>query len=305
MQAANETPMLELPAGEGPRSFASRYDACLVLTLINIMLWGTSQWYTGIGLYSLCLPALVYRKLRHSPWLWVGICLLFIHKILINWAWADNHKYVMTYWSSAIAISLAVDQRRRNEVIATNARLILGLSMLFATIWKAIAPEYMSGAFFEVLFLTDRRFDGTIALLTDLTYGELLENQMRLEYLRSGYMDWIEPQSQQLNSSELVRTIALIATWWTVLIEGAKGVLFLIPWNGKTIFLLRNIALLAFLFTTYIIAPVPGFGCSLACMGMATCLDRGDGWYRLYQLAFLLVILYWIGAEPLRQSLLT
>ncbi|MDX1946632.1 MAG: hypothetical protein SFU86_14620 [Pirellulaceae bacterium] len=282
---------------------AAKLDGCLLLTLIDLMLWGSDYWYTRIGLFLLCAPGIVFPKLRYSPWLWVGIAALFAHMILINWAWADNHKYVMTYWSLGIAMSLFVGTSQRLVVLATNANMILGLSMLFATIWKLISPEYTSGAFFEILFLTDRRFDGTMAMITDLTFGQLQENQARVRLLREGYLDWINPESQQLHSSAAVRRLAFIATWWTVFIEGIKGLLFLIPSNSSTIFFLRNLSLIVFCFTTYVIAPVPGFGCTLACMGMATCIERGEWWYRLYQVAYLNVVFWTIAGEPIREMI--
>src|SRR5262249_24234624 len=111
------------------------------------------------------------------------------------------------------------------------------------------------------------------------------------------------PESQQLYSSDTVRRLAFIATWWTVIIEGLKGALFLIPWDGKLVFFCRNFALIVFCLTTYIIAPVPGFGCTLTCMGMATCLERGDTWYRLYQLAYHNVIFWTVAGEPLREMI--
>ena len=287
----------------GTMTIEDKTDMCLMMTLVNIMLWGPQYWYTESLLYVVCLPAIVFRRLRYSPWLWWSIVAIFVHKIAINWAWVDNHKYVMTYWSMGIALSLHVASNQRVSVLATNGRYILGLSMLFATIWKLISPEYVSGGFFEVLFLTDRRLDGTVALVTDLSYGQLLENQSRVNMLRGGYRTWVNPESVQLHSSDTVKMLAFVSTWWTVFIEGLKGVLFLIPSDGRVIFFWRNLTLIVFCFTTYIIAPVPGFGCTLCCLGMATCIDRGNVWFRLYQVGYLFVILCTVAAEPIREMI--
>lgn len=280
-----------------------KFDAVLMLTLLNVMLWGPQYWYTETLLFLVCVPGLIIKALRHSPWFWWTAAGCIVHMIVINWAWADNHKYVMTYWMMGIAMSLHVKAENRLDVMATNARCILGLSMLFATVWKLISPEYTSGAFFEVLFLTDRRFDGSIAMLTDLTYGQLLENQSRVKLLREGYMTWVNPETQQLYSSAMVKWLAFIATWWTVFIEGAKGFLFLIPSNRDSVFFWRNFTLVLFCFTTYIIAPVPGFGCTLCCMGMATCLERGNNWFRSYQLGYLMVLFWKTAGEPIREMI--
>lgn len=284
-------------------SVEEKLDAVLLLWLLNVMLWGPQYWYTETLMFLVCVPGLIFKPLRYSPLFWWTVAGCLVHMIVINWAWADNHKYVMSYFCVGIAMSLHVTTENRIDVLCTNARCILGLSMIFATIWKLISPEYTSGAFFEVLFLTDRRLDGTVALITDLTYGQLLENQDRVRLLREGYMTWVNPESQQLYSTPMVKWLAWVATWWTVFIEGAKGVLFLIPSRGASVFFWRNFTLVLFCFTTYVIAPVPGFGCSLCCMGMATCLDRGNHWFRLYQVGYLTVLFWKTAGEPIREMI--
>lgn len=282
----------------------SRLDTCLVFTLVDLMLFGSRIWYTASLLFVCCLPAVASKRIRQTALPWIGVVAAFVHMIAINWATADNHKYVMTYWSLAVAISLRAKIKDRVDILSSNAAWILGLSMIFAAIWKAISSEYMSGAFFEIFFLTDKRLEGTVALLTDLTRGQLAENRGRLELLREGYFYNVNPTSQVLHSSALVKNMAFVATWWTIVIEGVKGALFVWPQEGKRLALARNISLLLFLFTTYTIAPVPGFGCTLACMGMATCIQQPGRWFKLYQIAYGFVVVCYIAAEPFRDAIL-
>lgn len=297
--AQADAPPVENEAGE----IDERFDAVLIFSMINIMLFGPTVWYSISLGYLIALPALVSKRIRHSPWTWVAMAAVLAQMIIVHWATADNHKYVMTYWSLAIALSLFVPQKNRIEVLATNACWILGLSMLFATIWKLISPEYVNGAFFEILFLTDPRLSGTVSLLTDLTPGQLLDNRNRVLMMTEGYMKHLNPESVELHTSNLVHVAALLATWWTVAIEGLKAALFLLPINGQRMFFLRNLVLIVFCFSTYAIAPVPGFGCSLTSMGMATCVDRGKIWFRLYAVCFVYVVVAWQAAEPIRKAL--
>jgi hypothetical protein len=65
-----------------------------------------------------------------------------------------------------------------------------------------------------------------------------------------------------------VAWLAKFLTWWTVLIEGMLGTLFLLPASKKTSWL-RNATLILFAITTYSVAPVRGFGWMLMLLGLA------------------------------------
>ena len=59
----------------------------------------------------------------------------------------------------------------------------------------------------------------------------------------------------ELGGSERVALLACFLTWWTVLIEGLLGLLFLLP-VSKKINTVRNVLLILFAVTTYSVAPV-------------------------------------------------
>ena len=70
-----------------------------------------------------------------------------------------------------------------------------------------------------------------------------------------------------LTSSEAMARVALISSWWTLLIEGAVAIAFLVP--SRKLEGWRDGLLLLFLGTTYFLLPVLGFAYTLAAMGLA------------------------------------
>ena len=72
----------------------------------------------------------------------------------------------------------------------------------------------------------------------------------------------------RLGGTENAAKLAVFITWWNYLIQVIMGIALLAPrftWLWRT----RDVWLLVFLFTTYLFAPVIGFGWVLAIMGIA------------------------------------
>jgi hypothetical protein len=76
----------------------------------------------------------------------------------------------------------------------------------------------------------------------------------------------------QLRGTDALRGLALVVTWWTVLIEGALAVVFVAPTRTR-LSRWRDVALLHFAWTTDMAAPVKTFGWTLSILGLAQC-DR-------------------------------
>ena len=87
-----------------------------------------------------------------------------------------------------------------------------------------------------------------------------------------------------------LRLLAAVVTWGGIVVEGLVAVLWSLPLAGRTA-VARHAALMLFCVTTYALAPVAGFGCLLAAMGLAQCRAPG----RLatgYVVVFVLVLVY-------------
>jgi hypothetical protein len=139
-----------------------------------------------------------------------------------------------------------------------------------------------------VTLLSDDRFADAVMLFGDMTAQQIREARTFLQPLPEGAeladVDWFgEPLRLQL--------LAMILTWGGLVLEALVAVLCLSPLSGRDA-LLRHVALLLFCVTTYAFAPVAGFGCLLAAMGLAQCLSPGRMLQSGYVVVFVLVLLY-------------
>jgi hypothetical protein len=122
-----------------------------------------------------------------------------------------------------------------------------------------------------------------IHLYPNVPIEALILNKARVGEVMSGFSS-----SAFLLDSPTARPLALIATYWTLLVESCVALFFLIR-GSKWASHCRNVALLQFLILTYPIATVIGFGWLLSIMGYAQC-ERSEGGYSLIYLGVFLVM---------------
>lgn len=228
--------------------------------------------------------------LRKQPALWFVIgTLLAMVNLWHNWHFVDNHKFVICYWCFAVGIGL---QLTKSEVaIAWSGRILVGLVFGVATFWKATSWGYIDGSTFEYLLITDERFFAIAHSLGGLT-AEMFEGNRQILT-----QDVVQPMqyaptlkytpSFDLNTTPAIPTIAAVLTWWTILVEAALAVLFLID-RGEKWEKWRHGVLLFFIFTTYPPTSVIKFGWILVIMALATVPDE----WRKTRAAYLFLFLY-------------
>ena len=257
-------------------------DLVMKMTLVYLLAMNSGPWYARIPELILCALGLV-TSLGRSPGLWLAMAAALGGRVLSAWYQVDNHDYLAFYWALAIALAVATRQPR---AIAVNGRLLIGLCFLFATLWKGfLSDSYVDGGFFHHTFLRDVRFARMGALSGGMDESlfeenaEVMDNQLRSPE---------RPETLALHTTAQLGHLARLATWYTLIIEGAIAVMFL--WPGGLFHRARDAVLLVFTWSTYAVAPVPGFGGVLMLMGMAQSefrLVRG-----LYLGSFFLVYIY-------------
>ena len=225
-------------------------------------------------------------RLMHQPMYWFGLCAILAVNHVQLWATLDNHQYLITYWCLAMGTSQLLPSSRR--ALATNARLLIGLCFLFATVWKFMSTEFIDGTFFHFTLLTDRRFSGFADLVGGVPSEVTTANLTALDSLTRPYGD---VEMIQLEDSPRIGTLALFLAVWTVTIEGLLALLFLVPLRDR-LAPLRDGLLLLFMVSTYPVATVVGFGRVLAVMGMAQTPNRYRVERPLYLLLFLILPLF-------------
>ena len=235
----------------------------------------------AVAAAALAVPALV-----HASAIWLGLAVLMGARLALEFPLADNHLYLLAYWCLAIALAQFTADRR--DTLARSARWLVGCTFACAVAWKLVlAPDFVDARFFRVTLLTDDRFADAVTLLGDITAPQIREARRFLQPLPEGAeladVDWFgEPPR--------LRLLAAVVTWGGIVVEGLVAVLWLLPLAGRTA-VARHAALMLFCVTTYALAPVAGFGCLLAAMGLAQCRAPG----RLatgYVVVFVLVLLY-------------
>lgn len=269
-----------------------------MLTIIVLMLHGGGRWYLSVPVKTACIVALVYRPLYRNPNFWLFITAILFAANLQNWNTIDNHKYLITYWCGAIYMSLLANDVR--TTLKVNARLLIGLAFLFATAWKVLSSDFLDGTFFHYTLLTDIRFKSLTEIVGGLSGEAFLANRASESSLAEMGN---ESTTAKLTTTPGVALLSKAMTWWTVLIEGIVAIAFLAP-KTSLVSKWRDASLLIFLFTTYAIAPVVGFGWVLATMGIAQLSSNFRYGRILYLAGFLAIQVYVIPFGKIYKFLL-
>lgn len=242
-----------------------RHLVVLRLSVLLLLLHGATGWTLDVPLRMICGAMLLFDVLLPSRLLWLvlSFCLAMVNAY--DWAWIDNHKYLITYW--CMACTLAVAAKETDSILAWNGRLLVGLSFSYAILWKLIAGEYFDGSFLEFTFLTDNRVETVARWLGQMPPSMLPTNRLLKEALITFPCEDI---SATLSTTPGLQRLALASSYWTLLIEGAVAVSFLVP-DRVPMAKLRDVFLMLFIGTTYILLPVIGFALTLTIMGFAQC----------------------------------
>jgi hypothetical protein len=265
-------------------------DLALRLTLLDLLLRPVGNWVLRPFILGLAAIALLQTNWLRQPLLWLTLAALTAARVVVDWPLADNHAYLLCYWCLAVALALMV--RESNTVLAFNGRLLIGLVFGFACIWKFVGSgNYIDGTFFQVMFLTDPRFEGfsQIAGGLDRETYEALRNFVEQHQDQSPPIDGSVVSTIAIPSQ--FKSLALAATAWNLLINAALAMAFLWP-SGPRLLKLRHALLLIYCTVTYAIATVDGFGWLLLAMGAAQCSREQHRTRLAYISVFVLILLY-------------
>lgn len=262
-------------------------ELSLRLTALTLLLRPMGPWALRAAILSLAVLALLTPRVLLAPATWMALSLLIAVRIAWDWPLADNHIYLLGYWAFAIALSLRTPGAE--AALAFSSRWLIGLAFVFAVLWKTmLAPDFLDGRFFRVTLLTDPRFGDAVQLIGGLSSDQLAANRKALQLLPAG-AELLEPPA--IEEPARFRVLATAATWGIVALEAAVALAMLLP--ASTVGArLRHGALLLFCATTYLFAPVAGFGWLLLAMGVGQLDETQVGLRRAYVAAFLIVIFY-------------
>jgi len=261
------------------------------LLMLVLLLSAPEAWYLRTPLVAIFAAGMVMHRLVYTPAYWYSVATLLGATVYLNWESSDNHKYLFVYASLALCCVFSLPRTQQDEALAKTSRLLIGLCMLFATLWKLANPQYLSGGFFTYELLADPRFAGVASWFGALPAAELAANRELRDLLIGGTMRGVDLTAVTLATSPRIELSAAALTWWTLLIEGLLALLFLLP-EGRRVARLRNLALLTFGVSTYCVAPVRGFGWILMLLGLGQCRAEDRAFRPLYLTAFVLIQVY-------------
>jgi hypothetical protein len=268
-------------------------DLALRLTLLDLLLRPVGGWTVRPFTLALAAAGLLVPGLLRSPFIWFSLAYFTGARVLLDWPLPDNHAYLLFYWCLAVSVALISCDTER--CLSFNGRLMIGLAFAFSVIWKLfLSGDFMDSVFFRIAMLTDNRFEWFTHLAGGLPAAEF-EN---LNQFVSQHVDGQIPLSGSEIPVQPARFIFVsqILTYWTVFIESAVAIFFLMP-REAVIPRFRDLFLVVFCVTTYSVATVDGFGWLLIAMGVSQCGDGRKAVRFLYIAAFLLIIFYGYAAK--------
>ena len=237
----------------------------LRLTALLLLLHGATRWTLDVPLRIACGAMLLSPVLLTTRLVWLGVTGVLIAGNLLDWAYIDNHKYLLVYWCAAC--TLAVSASDPDSVLSWNGRILLGLVFSLAVLWKLLAGEYLNGEFLHLTFLLDGRLETPVRWLGDLDPSALSLNRL----LKTALSSVPHPEGFVLLASNTrVSSVALLASYWTLLIETTLAVVFLAPGLSRRSRLVHPL-LMAFVATTYFLLPVTGFAFALVVLALSCC----------------------------------
>ena len=264
-------------------------DVVSVLSLFLAAVFGFQHWLFEIAA-RICLFVFLLRpKAIRSPLFWLPLSLSAAVVIVLDWHAADNHKYLLLYWLWVLFFChIFREPAQQRRILFFNARFFLCFIFLAAAAQKLSSPTYRSGEMFEWFLYMDSRFTAFGKLIgIDPSVPDAV--QKSVTSFRSPFSQLIDNELN-IPGTDRARVAALALSWWDVSLQSLIGLLFLVrrPATDK----LAHILLLFFIFTTYIPAPVFGFGWILAIMGFALAKENFPRVAAVYLISFGAILLY-------------
>lgn len=245
------------------------------------------EWYIKTPVRGLAFLGIMLPPIHRKPGFWLTLAVIFAFRSISDWWIQDNHLFLFSYWTLALCLALRLPDP--DAALRTSARLMIGFSFAFATLWKGfLSPDYMDGSYFHFTVLGDPRFYDLGAIVGRVSPGAQSTNIELMGMLGRWRPD---VPAVTLQSTPFLALLAQFLTWWTVVIEGMLGLCFL--WPGRRgPARIRNWVLLLFGLTTYTVATVPTFGWVLMTFGAAQCEKDERGMRLAYTLACGLILIY-------------
>ena len=260
-----------------------------LLTLFLAVVFGVAHWLFEIVARLSFLVFVLRPRLLRRPEFWLALAVAGTFGVILRWEVTDNHKYLLVYWLWVLFVAhLFISTEQQERTIRCNARFFLCLIFLAASTQKLSSPSYRSGEMFEHLLYVDSRFTA-FGKLVGISPQVPDAVKKRIALFRSPFAE-VEGNELEIPGSDRARAAALLLTWWDVSLQLLIGSLLLFRRAVTDKF--AHILLLFFILTTYLPAPVFGFGWILAIMGFTLAKGKFPKIAAAYIICFALILVY-------------
>jgi hypothetical protein len=174
----------------------------------------------------------------------------------------EDHVPLFAVWLVALAISLSRGPGFLDH-IATQARLLVGVTFTAAVMWKLYFGTYLDGVTLWTLMLIDLRFE-PLAAAVGLSDGEVERDRLAVAQVLSGSRSALELEA----ATPVVWAIVATAVM-TLLLEGIIAASHLVP-DRHFLARLRLPSIVVFGLVTYGVVPVLPFAAFLSVLAMVT-----------------------------------
>lgn len=284
-----EKPLLLTKRFAAEMERAALTDYVAATSLLFVLFFGFPEFLTKFAVQiSLFLVVLKFTNIK-NVWLWVLLSVAHSIVLLDNWMFADNHKYLMVYWLYVVTIALVISGRfDADKYLMAVARFFIVFIFCVAALQKSLSPTFTSGEMFELNLLLDSRFTA-FGHLFGVDQNSAEASRRIVASLKSPFVE-IEGNAVVLPSTDWTRTLAQLITWYDVIIQFMIGLLF-VPSRRITDFM-GHCVFLFFILTTYLPAPVFGFGWLLCILGLCVAWDGFKQLRTVYLFSFIAILIY-------------
>lgn len=264
---------------------AEHHTLVLRLTLVLVLLYGTTSAYTSALIRVVCTAMLAAPALTRRKGLWWILVVALCVGNIIDWYVIDNHKYLIMYWVFACALACGRDGPRGNlDDLAVTARWLVACVFGFATLWKIIGAGYLDGSFLQLAFAIDPRLQPVATAVTGLPAESFTAFSDAVELLGQ---NGIAGHAVEIPTGHGLALLAVMLSWCGLALEGSVAVAHALP--GRRWYALRHDVLGMFVAFTYFLLPVFGFSFVLAILGLAQCTQSDESMRRRYIWLFIII----------------
>jgi hypothetical protein len=230
------------------------------LTLVLLLLDGSSGWDSKIILRILCTLMLVFTNYLGNKIFWSIIAIFLVFSNNLQFYNIDNHKILFMYWTLLLTLYLLT--KEDYNYIMKNAKILIGLVMFFA-VFQKFSHGFLEPGFLHGRFLFDGRFILISHFITDIPVEELYFNKDCLSIVNKLP---IEGCCKRLSSSNLLSSCTYYFQLFGLFFEFLISIFFLFSSNKKSC---KDYLLILFCIGTFFIFPVIGFSSILLLLGIA------------------------------------